>query len=128
MDNIAKDIINVGIGAIDSIKKIVDENSQNLQNMFKELAAKGASDQSDTAIKLRESVDKAVDSLEELREKVDVFVQDQQDKLNVTIDKIKVSIPDLKIDDLKVKVEELSKNIRSSIHKNEDGSSNDSGN
>jgi len=120
MEKIAKEILNVGIGAIETIKKIIDENTANLQNTFKELAVKGAADQSESSQKLREGVDKAISNVEELRTKVDSFVQEQQSKLNETIEKIKTSIPDLKIDDLKTKVDELTKNIKSALNKKEE--------
>ena len=111
MEKIAKDIINVGIGAVESIKKIVDENTSNLQNSFQELAAKGAADQSDSATQLRENLDKAIANIDDLRTKVDGFVTEQQTKLNEALVKVQESLPDIKIDDLKAKVEELTANI-----------------
>jgi ABC-type transporter Mla subunit MlaD len=119
MEKIAKDIINAGIGAVETIKKIIDENTANLQNTFKEMAAKGAADTSENAQKIRENVDKALGNIEELRTKVDGYVQEQQEKLNETIDKIKTSLPDLKIDDLKTKVDELTQNIKTAFNKKE---------
>ena len=88
MEKIAKDIINVGIGAVESIKKIVDENTSNLQNSFQELAAKGAADQSDSATQLRENLDKAIANIDDLRTKVDGFVTEQQTKLNEALVKV----------------------------------------
>jgi len=99
MEKIAKEIINVGIGAVEAVKKIIDENTANMQNTFKELAAKGAADTSENAQKIREGVDKAIANVDELKTKVDGFVQEQQEKFNETLEKIKTSLPDLKIDD-----------------------------
>lgn len=121
MENVVKNLVNVGIGAVDSIKKIVDENTASLKSTIDELKTKGASNQSDTVTQVRENVDKALDGIDELKSKVDAFVEEQQAKLNETLEKVKASLPEIKVDDLKAKIDELSKNILGKKEETNDG-------
>ena len=98
MEQIVKDIINIGLGAAEKVKEIA-AGSWSFNFTFDELKEKGAANESDIAVKIRDTVNEALTRLQDVRQKVETVVSEGQQKFSETL--ASLNLPGVNIEDLK---------------------------
>jgi ElaB/YqjD/DUF883 family membrane-anchored ribosome-binding protein len=98
MEEIVRDVVNIGLGAAEKIKSIAAGESS-LNFTIEELKEKGAANESEVAVKIRDSVDDTLKKLQDLRQKVDAIVSEGQQRFSDTL--ASLNLPGINIEDLK---------------------------
>ncbi|HBS05268.1 MAG TPA: hypothetical protein DEA96_09900 [Leptospiraceae bacterium] len=107
-----QDLVNAGIG----LYKAGEENLQGflstLQKSFEDLKSKGAQDSSDTAAKLRESLDQTIKGVKDVSEKAEgnlkAVLEEAKKNYSQVFDQIKNFVGEERIADLNTRINELS--------------------
>ena len=120
MEKILHDILNAGIALFRAGEDTVNNAIKEVQRTFDELKAKGADDNSESAVRLRKILDDIVAQANDLNQKTgDAYgqaltqLQDLYNKATVEIEKI---VPEERVNEIKDKIEELSNVINSKIN------------
>ena len=111
-----QDLVNAGIG----LYKAGEENLQGflstLQKSFEDLKSKGAQDSSETAVKLRNSLDQTLKGVKDVSEKAEgnlkAIIEEAQKNYSQVFEQIKSFVGEERIADLNTKMDELSKLIQ----------------
>lgn len=111
-----QDLVNAGIG----LYKAGEENLQGflstLQKSFEELKSKGAQDSSETAVKLRDSLDQTIKGVKDVSEKAEgnlkAVLDEAQKNYSQVFEQIKSFVGEERIKDLNTRMDELSKLIQ----------------
>ena len=111
-----QDLVNAGIG----LYKAGGENLQGflstLQKSFEDLKSKGAQDSSETAVKLRNSLDQTLKGVKDVSEKAEgnlkAIIEEAQKNYSQVFEQIKSFVGEERIADLNTKMDELSKLIQ----------------
>ena len=117
MENLAKDVLNAGIGVAQSVKTLVEEQSETIKKSFEELRNKGAANQSETVAKIREQVDTATATISEYTKKIEDVWNENQPKINEAVQNLRETV---KFDELKTNVEEASTKVQAAVNENLD--------
>ena len=99
MEELVRDVINIGLGAAEKVKQVVSGDTSGLNINIDELKEKGAANESEIAQKIRETLDTALNHVQELRDKVDTILSEGQTKLSESLSKL--NLPQVNVDDLK---------------------------
>ncbi len=107
-----QDLVNAGIG----LYKAGEENLQGflstLQKSFEDLKSKGAQDSSETAAKLRDSLDQTIKGVKDVSEKAEgnlkVVLEEAKKNYSQVFDQIKTFVGEERIADLNTRINELS--------------------
>ena len=111
-----QDLVNAGIG----LYKAGEENLQGflstLQKSFEELKSKGAQDSSETATRLRESLDNTIKGVKDVSEKAEgnlkAVLDEARKNYSQVFEQIKAFVGEERIADLNTRIDELSKLIQ----------------
>ena len=115
------DILNAGIGLLQSGKEGMDKAKGQLQTSYNELVAKGAQDNSEGSIKIRESVDKILTDIKEFSSVAGKNYDETRAKIvenyNKISEEIKSKMPEGKVESVKAKINEVADTIKKSATK-----------
>jgi uncharacterized protein YjbJ (UPF0337 family) len=115
------DILNAGIGLFQSGKEGLDKAKGQLQTSYNELVAKGAQDNSEGSIKIRESVDKILTDIKEFSSVAGKNYDETRAKIvenyNKISEEIKSKMPEGKVESVKAKINEVADTIKKSTTK-----------
>jgi hypothetical protein len=115
------DILNAGIGLLQSGKEGLDKAKGQLQTSYNELVAKGAQDNSEASIKIRESVDKILTDIKEFSSVAGKNYDETRAKIvenyNKISEEIKSKMPEGKVESVKAKINEVADTIKKSTTK-----------
>ncbi len=110
------DILNAGIGLFQTGKEGLDKAKVELEKVYSDLAAKGASDTSETATKLRESLDKIIADIKEFTSVAGKNYEETRNKIienyNKIVEEIKNKMPEGSVEEIKAKIDEIAASIR----------------
>ncbi|WCL49340.1 phasin-related domain-containing protein [Leptospira sp. GIMC2001] len=118
MEKIVIDILNAGIGLLQSGKEGLGKATVDLEKTYGELVAKGAQDNSETAVQLRESVDKIINDIKEFTSVAGKNYDETRSKIvenyNKITEEIKSKMPEGKVEEVKAKINEVAESIKKS--------------
>ncbi|MCB1166026.1 MAG: hypothetical protein KDK37_15320 [Leptospiraceae bacterium] len=111
-----QDLVNAGIG----LYKAGEENLQGfvstLQKSFEDLKSKGAQDSSETAAKLRNTLDQTIKGVKDVSEKAEgnlkVVLEEAKKNYAQVFEQIKAFVGEERIKDLNTRIDELSQLIQ----------------
>lgn len=116
MEKLIVDILNAGIGLIQSGKEELDKTRANLEQTYKEISEKGAQDTSETAIQIRELLDKVLSDIKEFTSVAGKNYEETRTKIienyNKITEEIKNKMPEGKIEAVKEKINEVAESIQ----------------
>ncbi|MCC6275012.1 MAG: chemotaxis protein [Leptospiraceae bacterium] len=116
MEKQIMDILNAGIGLFQSGKEGLSKARTDLEKAYAELASKGAQDNSETAVKLRQSVDKIIGDIKEFTSVAGKNYEETRAKIienyNKITDEIKNRMPEGKVEAVKAKINEVAESIK----------------
>ncbi|MCB1192211.1 MAG: chemotaxis protein [Leptospiraceae bacterium] len=118
MEKLIVDVLNAGIGLIQSGKEELDKTKANLEVAYKEISEKGAQDTSDAAVKLRELLDKVLSDIKEFSSVAGKNYEETRTKIienyNKITEEIKNKMPEGQIEAVKAKINEVAESIKKS--------------
>jgi hypothetical protein len=118
MEKQIMDILNAGIGIFQSGKDGLDKAKVQLEQTYNELVSKGASDNSEESVKVRQSVDKILTDIKEFSSVAGKNYEETRSKIVENYSKIseeiKARMPEGKIESVKAKINEVAESIKKS--------------
>jgi uncharacterized protein (DUF885 family) len=118
MEKVVIDILNAGIGLFQSGREGLDKAAAELEKTYSELVAKGSQDNSETAVRLRESVDKIISDIKEFTNVAGKNYDETRAKIvenyNKITEEIKAKMPEGKVEEVKAKINEVAESIKKS--------------
>lgn len=118
MEKIVIDILNAGIGLFQSGKEGLNKATLDLEKTYDELVSKGSQDNSETAVQLRESVDKVITDIKEFTSVAGKNYEETRSKIvdnyNKITEEIKSKMPEGKVEEVKAKINEVAESIKKS--------------
>ncbi|MCC5813414.1 MAG: chemotaxis protein [Leptospira sp.] len=118
MEKTIIDILNAGIGLLQSGKEGLEKATQDLEKTYSELVAKGSQDNSEAAVQIRESVDKVLGDIKEFTNVAGKNYEETRTKIvenyNKITEEIKNKMPEGKIEEVKAKINEVAESIKNS--------------
>ncbi|GBF51200.1 methyl-accepting chemotaxis-like [Leptospira ryugenii] len=118
MEKQIMDILNAGIGIFNSGKEGLDKAKVQLEQTYNELVSKGASDNSEQSVKVRQSVDKILTDIKEFSSVAGKNYEETRTKIvenyNKISEEIKARMPEGKIESVKAKINEVAESIKKS--------------
>ncbi|MDX1957584.1 MAG: chemotaxis protein [Leptospiraceae bacterium] len=116
MEKIIIDVLNAGIGLFQSGKEGVDKAKVDLEKVYAEISAKGSQDNSENAVKVRESVDKILNDIKEFSSVAGKNYDETRTKIidnyNKIVEEVKTKMPEGKIEEIKAKIDEIAASIQ----------------
>ncbi len=116
MEKQIMDILNAGIGIFQSGKEGLDKAKVQLEQTYNELVSKGASDNSEESVKVRQSVDKILTDIKEFSSVAGKNYEETRSKIVENYAKIseeiKSRMPEGKIESVKAKINEVAESIK----------------
>lgn len=116
MEKQIMDILNAGLGILRSGQEGLDKAKVDLEKAYNDLVAKGSSDNSDSAVKIRESVDKLLNDVKELTSVAGKSYEETRAKIienyNKISEEIKNRMPEGQVEAVRQKIEEVAETIR----------------
>ena len=116
IEKVLQDVLNAGIALFRAGEGTVNNAIKEVQRTFEELKEKGASDTSDSAVKLRKTLDDIVAQANDLSGKAGSAYEESLAKLEGlytnAIEQMKAIVPEDKINEIKDKIEELTAAIK----------------
>jgi hypothetical protein len=116
MEKQIMDILNAGIGLLQSGKDGVEKAKVELEKTYSELTAKGAQDTSEAATKVRESLDKMLVDIKDFTSVAGKNYEETRSKIienyNKITEEIQSKMPEGKIEAVKAKIQEVAENIK----------------
>lgn len=110
------DILNAGIGLLKSGQEGLDKAKVDLEKTYGELVAKGAADNSEGSVKIRESVDKLLNEIKEVSTVAGKNYEETRGKIvekyNQISEEIKKRVPEGQLDAVKAKLTEVAETIK----------------
>jgi len=114
-----QDILNAGIGLFKAGEENFKTAVANLEKSFTELKSKGASDNSDAAIKIREILENTLRSAKEVQSKAETnlntFLSEAQKNYAQVLEQVKKVVGEERIRDLNTKIEELNTLVKQKL-------------
>lgn len=118
MEKQIMDILNAGIGLFQSGKEGLESAKSQLEVSYNELVSKGASDNSENSVKIRQSVDKILTDIKEFSSVAGKNYDETRTKIadnfNKISEEIKSKMPEGKIETVKAKISEVAESIKKS--------------
>ncbi|MDF3821170.1 chemotaxis protein [Leptospira sp. 96542] len=116
MEKQIMDILNAGIGIFQSGKEGLDKAKTQLEQTYNELVSKGALDNSEASVKVRQSVDKILTDIKEFSSVAGKNYDETRSKIvenyNKISEEIKAKMPEGKIESVKAKINEVAESIK----------------
>ncbi len=116
MEKQITDILNAGIGLFQSGKEGLDKAKTQLETSYNELVSKGALDNTEGSVKIRQSVDKILTDIKEFSSVAGKNYEETRGKIvenyNKISDEIKSRMPEGKIESVKAKINEVAESIK----------------
>ncbi|WP_411824138.1 phasin-related domain-containing protein [Leptospira sp. 'Mane'] len=116
MEKQITDILNAGIGLFQSGKEGLDKAKTQLEVSYNELVSKGALDNTEGSVKIRQSVDKILTDIKEFSSVAGKNYEETRGKIvenyNKISDEIKSRMPEGKIESVKAKINEVAESIK----------------
>ena len=116
MEKQLMDILNVGIGLFQAGKDGLDKAKIDLEKTYNELATKGAQDNSETAVQIRQSLDKIIADIKDFTSVAGKNYEETRSKIienyNKITEEIQSKMPEGKIEAVKAKINEVAENIK----------------
>ncbi|TGN20418.1 phasin-related domain-containing protein [Leptospira idonii] len=116
MEKQIMDILNAGIGIFQSGKEGLDKAKTQLEQTYNELVSKGALDNSEESVKVRQSVDKILTDIKEFSSVAGKNYDETRSKIvenyNKISEEIKSRMPEGKIESVKAKINEVAESIK----------------
>ncbi|TGK07435.1 chemotaxis protein [Leptospira semungkisensis] len=110
------DILNAGLGLVKSGQEGLDKAKADFTKSFQELAAKGASDNSEASVRVREFVDKFLNEAKELTTAANKTYEDTRAKAleiySQVVEEAKKIVPQDQIDAIKAKFSEVTETVK----------------
>lgn len=110
------DILNAGIGIFQSGKDGLEKAKVQLEQTYNELVSKGASDNTEDSVKVRQSIDKILTDIKEFSSVAGKNYDETRSKIveNYTkiSEEIKSRMPEGKIESVKAKINEVAESIK----------------
>ncbi|EKO32743.1 hypothetical protein LEP1GSC161_1189 [Leptospira santarosai str. CBC1416] len=115
------DILNAGLGLIKASQEGLGKAKADLEKTYSELVTKGASDNSETTVKIRETVDKVINDIKEVTSVAGKNYEETRSKIienyNKITEEIKNKIPEGQIEAVKAKINEVAEAIKNTTGK-----------
>jgi len=112
------DLLNAGIGLFQSGREGLEKAKTELETTYNELVSKGASDNSENSVKIRQSVDKILTDIKEFSSVAGKNYDETRTKIadnfNKITEEIKSKMPEGKIETVKAKINEVAESIKKS--------------
>ncbi|PJZ46169.1 phasin-related domain-containing protein [Leptospira brenneri] len=116
MEKQIMDILNAGIGLFQSGKEGLDKAKTSLETTYNELVSKGALDNTEDSVKIRQSVDKILTDIKEFSSVAGKNYDETRSKIvdnyNKIAEEIKAKMPEGKIESVKAKINEVAESIK----------------
>ena len=116
LEKTIQDILNAGIGLFKASEENFTQALGQVEKIFEELRDKGASDQSESAVKIREVLENTIKGVKELSGQAEVnfnrVLEEAQKNYAQVLEQIQQVAADERIKDLNSKIEELSGYIK----------------
>ncbi len=110
------DVLNAGLGLVKSGQEGLDKAKAEFTKSFQELAAKGASDNSEASVRVREFVDKFLNEAKELSTAATKTYEDSRAKAlevyNQIAEEAKKLVPAEQIEAIKAKFSEVTETVK----------------
>jgi uncharacterized protein (DUF885 family) len=110
------DLLNAGIGLFHAGKEGLDSAKVELEKVYSEISSKGAQDNSDVSVQLRESVNKIISEIKEFSSVAGKNYEETRTKIienyNNIVDQINQAMPEGKIEEVKAKIDEIAASIK----------------
>jgi gas vesicle protein len=111
MENYFKDIVNIGIGVVETAQISFYDTISKLENIYNDLSMQSSYDDSEFALKAREAANQVSGHLDEIKKNSDEFFEKASTRLNNIINNMKDISNNPVISELVEKVENLN-NLR----------------
>ncbi|TGL44381.1 phasin-related domain-containing protein [Leptospira perdikensis] len=116
MEKQIMDILNAGIGLFQSGKEGLEKAKTQLETTYNELVSKGALDNTEDSVKIRQSVDKILTDIKEFSSVAGKNYDETRSKIvdnyNKIAEEIKAKMPEGKIESVKAKINEVAESIK----------------
>ncbi|EOQ89718.1 chemotaxis protein [Leptospira levettii] len=116
MEKQIMDILNAGIGLFQSGKEGLEKAKTQLESTYNELVSKGALDNTEESVKIRQSVDKILTDIKEFSSVAGKNYDETRSKIvenyNKIAEEIKAKMPEGKIESVKAKINEVAESIK----------------
>lgn len=116
------DVLNAGIGLFHSGKEGLENARTELEKVYTEISEKGAQDNSDMSVQLRESVDKIIGEIKEFTSVAGKNYDDTRNKIienyNTIVEQINKSMPEGSVEEIKAKIDEIATSIKNATNGN----------
>jgi hypothetical protein len=116
MEKTIVEVLNAGIGLFGAGKDGLEKARVDLEKVYTEISAKGAQDNSEASVKLRESVDKILADIKEFSSVAGKNYDDTRNKIienyNKIVEQINTSMPEGKVEEIKSKIDEIVASIQ----------------
>ncbi len=114
-----QDVLNAGIGLFKSGEENFKTAVANLEKTFNDMKNKGASDNSDAAIKIREILENTLRSAKDVQAKAEqnlnVFMAEAQKNYAQVLEQVKTVVGEERIRDLNTKIDELTTLVKQRV-------------
>jgi predicted RNA-binding Zn ribbon-like protein len=114
-----QDVLNAGIGLFKSSEENFKVAVSNLEKTFNDMRNKGAADNSDAAIKIREILENTLRSAKDVQAKAEqnlnVFMAEAQKNYTQVLEQVKKVVGEERIRDLNTKIDELTTLVKQKV-------------
>ncbi len=121
MEKTILDILNAGIGLFQSGREGLAKAAQELEKTYAELVQRGSQDNSEAAIRLRETVDRILNDIREFTNVAGKNYEETRSKIienyNRITEEIKNKMPEGKVEEVRAKINEVAESIKTSASK-----------
>jgi light-regulated signal transduction histidine kinase (bacteriophytochrome) len=116
MEKTIIDILNAGIGLMHAGKEGLDKARVELEKAYSDTSSKGAQDNTEASVKLRESVDKIIADIKEFSSVAGKNYDETRTKIienyNKIVEQINNTMPEGKVEEIKAKIDEIVASIQ----------------
>lgn len=116
MEKQIMDFLNAGIGLFQSGKDGLDKAKVDLESLYNDLVLKGSQDNSDTSLKIRQSVEKVLNEIKDFSSVAGKNYDETRAKIvenyNKITEEIKTAMPEGKVDSIKSKINEVADSMK----------------
>ncbi|EQA46045.1 hypothetical protein LEP1GSC050_2989 [Leptospira broomii serovar Hurstbridge str. 5399] len=113
------DVLNAGLGIVKTGQEGLEKAKAEFTKSFQELAAKGAADNSESSVRVREFVDKLLNEAKELTTAAGKGYEDTRvkvlEKYNQLVEEAKKLVPQEQVDAIKAKLSEVTETVKNGI-------------
>ncbi|PJZ71324.1 chemotaxis protein [Leptospira perolatii] len=113
------DILNAGLGVLKTGQEGLEKAKAEFNKSFQELAAKGAADNSEASVRVREFVDKLLNEAKELSTAAGKSYEDARVKIveqyNKVTEEVKKIVPPEQIEAFKAKLTEVAETVKKAV-------------